>query len=602
MSEHAALVRLAPALVGTPAAGLLLRRLRGDVRRRGAAGALRELRRRAPPGRGRARHLVQLGAVAVRRPRLARRDARARGLLPDRCPGHGPGHHLPLGRPDGDDGARVHGRHPVHRRLHHVGDPGARRPADVEDRSAPGSTRSTRSTSTAPTPCASACSRCPRPRTSATRRRRSSRGATWRTRCGTRRASCCSTRGERRTAGPSTEPDRGPLDPLAPGADDRAPYRSELDAYDFAHAALSLYEFFWSELCDWYLEIVKPRLYDGDADAAANLLHVLEQRSRAGAPDDAVRHRGDLGAICPGARRGPPLVISPYPEADDSLHRRGGRGRARARTSTLTAAIRRWRDLAGVRRGRGARARAGRAAARARRAAGAHRVLGRRRRASRSRASARWRSWPRRESTPSGSRELGSTSAARARVRGGAGRGQARERAIRRARRPRRWSRRSARSSTAIGPSSRSSAELDVRRRRGIPRLAASPSAGGSGSTACGGWSRLLGSPQHRFASIHVVGTNGKSSVTAMTAALLEANGMRTGAYLSPHVERWTERIRVGGHEIAATRSAPRSSAWRRRSRPVNRTAGRRGLGHRVRGRHRRRVRRPGAAPGSRSA
>ncbi len=39
---------------------------------------------------------------------------------------------------------------------------------------------------------------------------------------------------------------------------------SDLDRYDFAHAALELYGFFWSELCDWYLEIVKPRLYDGD--------------------------------------------------------------------------------------------------------------------------------------------------------------------------------------------------------------------------------------------------------------------------------------------------------------------------------------------------
>ena len=35
-----------------------------------------------------------------------------------------------------------------------------------------------------------------------------------------------------------------------------------------------------------------------------------------------------------------------------------------------------------------------------------------------------------------------------------------------------------------------------------------------------------LGMPQHRFASIHVVGTNGKSSVTRMTAALLEAHGV----------------------------------------------------------------------------
>ena len=41
--------------------------------------------------------------------------------------------------------------------------------------------------------------------------------------------------------------------------------------------------------------------------------------------------------------------------------------------------------------------------------------------------------------------------------------------------------------------------------------------------------------PQHRFASIHVVGTNGKSSVTEMTAALLEAHGRSAGVYISPH-------------------------------------------------------------------
>jgi dihydrofolate synthase / folylpolyglutamate synthase len=60
----------------------------------------------------------------------------------------------------------------------------------------------------------------------------------------------------------------------------------------------------------------------------------------------------------------------------------------------------------------------------------------------------------------------------------------------------------------------------------------------------------VLGMPQHRFASIHIVGTNGKSSVTEMTAALLEAHGKRTGAYLSPHAERWSERIRLEGVEI----------------------------------------------------
>ena len=59
-----------------------------------------------------------------------------------------------------------------------------------------------------------------------------------------------------------------------------------------------------------------------------------------------------------------------------------------------------------------------------------------------------------------------------------------------------------------------------------------------------------LGMPQHRFASAHVVGTNGKSSVTEMIAALLEAHGLAAGAYLSPHDERWRERIRIRGAEI----------------------------------------------------
>jgi len=59
-----------------------------------------------------------------------------------------------------------------------------------------------------------------------------------------------------------------------------------------------------------------------------------------------------------------------------------------------------------------------------------------------------------------------------------------------------------------------------------------------------------LGLPQHRFASVHVVGTNGKSSVTRMTAALLEAHGLRAGAVVSPHTDRWSQRTLIGGAEI----------------------------------------------------
>jgi dihydrofolate synthase/folylpolyglutamate synthase len=59
-----------------------------------------------------------------------------------------------------------------------------------------------------------------------------------------------------------------------------------------------------------------------------------------------------------------------------------------------------------------------------------------------------------------------------------------------------------------------------------------------------------LGLPQHRFASIHVVGTNGKSSVTRMAAALLGAHGLRCGACVSPHADRWSQRTLVQGEEI----------------------------------------------------
>jgi dihydrofolate synthase/folylpolyglutamate synthase len=61
----------------------------------------------------------------------------------------------------------------------------------------------------------------------------------------------------------------------------------------------------------------------------------------------------------------------------------------------------------------------------------------------------------------------------------------------------------------------------------------------------------LLGLPQNRFASVHVVGTNGKTSVARMTAALLEAHGVSTGAYVSPHIHSWRERILIHGVPIA---------------------------------------------------
>jgi dihydrofolate synthase / folylpolyglutamate synthase len=71
-----------------------------------------------------------------------------------------------------------------------------------------------------------------------------------------------------------------------------------------------------------------------------------------------------------------------------------------------------------------------------------------------------------------------------------------------------------------------------------------------------------LGNPQERYPAIHVVGTNGKSTTTRMAEELLLDAGLSVGAYLSPHVRAWSERIRVDGAEagfevaVAAVRPA----------------------------------------------
>jgi dihydrofolate synthase / folylpolyglutamate synthase len=81
-----------------------------------------------------------------------------------------------------------------------------------------------------------------------------------------------------------------------------------------------------------------------------------------------------------------------------------------------------------------------------------------------------------------------------------------------------------------------------------------------------------LGLPQHRFASIHVVGTNGKSSVTRMIAALLEAHGVSTGACVSPHPVSWSERILIRGEEIGKADFASAVERTARAAETVNRS------------------------------
>ena len=60
-----------------------------------------------------------------------------------------------------------------------------------------------------------------------------------------------------------------------------------------------------------------------------------------------------------------------------------------------------------------------------------------------------------------------------------------------------------------------------------------------------------LGNPQDEFRSVHVAGTNGKGSVSAMLASILREQGYRTGLYTSPHMVDFRERILCGGELIS---------------------------------------------------
>jgi dihydrofolate synthase/folylpolyglutamate synthase len=73
-----------------------------------------------------------------------------------------------------------------------------------------------------------------------------------------------------------------------------------------------------------------------------------------------------------------------------------------------------------------------------------------------------------------------------------------------------------------------------------------------------------LGSPQRRYDSVQVLGTNGKTSTTRMIAAILQRHGLRTGAYTSPHLISYRERLQIeerdlSGEQLAA---AIARAAW----------------------------------------
>ncbi|MBM3713749.1 MAG: bifunctional folylpolyglutamate synthase/dihydrofolate synthase, partial [Actinobacteria bacterium] len=61
----------------------------------------------------------------------------------------------------------------------------------------------------------------------------------------------------------------------------------------------------------------------------------------------------------------------------------------------------------------------------------------------------------------------------------------------------------------------------------------------------------ITGEPQKKCDFIHVVGTNGKTSTTIMTANILKGHGLRCGYHISPHINYYTERIWIDGSDIS---------------------------------------------------
>jgi valyl-tRNA synthetase len=92
--------------------------------------------------------------------------------------------------------------------------------------------------------------------------------------------------------------------------------RARIESYDFSHAAQGLYSFFYGELCDWYLEMVKPRLNAREEDVSATLLYVLRETLTLAHPMLPFVTE-EIHSFLPGAEDD--LAISPYPEVDAGL-------------------------------------------------------------------------------------------------------------------------------------------------------------------------------------------------------------------------------------------------------------------------------------------
>ena len=118
----------------------------------------------------------------------------------------------------------------------------------------------------------------------------------------------------------------------------------KLETYDFAHAVQEAYSFFWRDLCDWYLEIVKPRLYDGEEEVSATLLYALERVLALLHPTMPFVTE-EIWSFHP-ARQGH-LVVHPFPVADETLFDDAAEADVEGGIG-LTQRLRAWRDMVDV--------------------------------------------------------------------------------------------------------------------------------------------------------------------------------------------------------------------------------------------------------------
>jgi valyl-tRNA synthetase len=132
----------------------------------------------------------------------------------------------------------------------------------------------------------------------------------------------------------------------------KADTQTRLDAFDFAKVALGLYDFIYGELCDWYLEMVKPRLGD-DADPderaalGATLLHVLRETIATAHPVIPFVTE-ELWELLPGTEG--LLATSALPGSDRALVDREAEAQM-AQAIEAIRGLRAWRDSVGVRPG-----------------------------------------------------------------------------------------------------------------------------------------------------------------------------------------------------------------------------------------------------------